>query len=242
LPMERAADQAPFSADSYAEQQIRLTAATTAGLQAFAQQRRLTLNTLVQGAWALLLSHTSGQPDVVFGVTITDRPADLPGVEAMLGLFINTLPLRVALPLDQTLAAWLEKIQDQQVEQRQYAYVSLTQIQAWSEVPPAWPLFSSFLRFQNYPLGVSRWKPDQLGPFEIQTVREVDWWPYPVGLVAVPGTELLLRIAYHQQLLRAVTITQMLIQLQKLLEGFLVDPAPLLGSVLRQIELQNADP
>jgi len=241
LPVQRASAKALLSADSYAERQIRLTAATTAGLQFFAQQQRLTLNTLVQGAWALLLSHTSDQRDIVFGVTVTDRPANLPGVEAMLGLFINTLPLRVAVPFEQSLAAWLGKIQDQQVEQRQYEYVSLAQVQAWSDVPPAWPMFTSFLRFQNYPLGVSRWKPDQIGPFEVQTVREVDGWHYPVGLVAVPGTELLLRIAYHRQRLSAVTITQMLIQLQKLLEGFLIDPAQPLGSLLHRIEVQNAD-
>ena len=174
-------------------------------------------------------------------MTVTDRPANLPGVEAMLGLFINTLPLRVAVPVDQALAAWLEKIQDRQVEQRQYAYVSLAQIQAWSEVPPTWPLFTSFLRFQNYPLGVSRWKPDQISSFEIQTVREVDWWHYPLGLVAVPGAELVLRMAYNQRLLDTATITQLLAQLQKLLEDFLNDPAQSLGSLLGRIDLQPAD-
>ena len=101
------------------EQQIRLSTSTTSALQFLAQEQRLTLNTIVQGAWALLLSHYSGENDVVFGVTVSGRPADLPEVETMVGLFINTLPLRVGVSPEARILPWLKWIQVRQVEMRQ---------------------------------------------------------------------------------------------------------------------------
>ena len=77
------------------EREIRLPAETTASLQAVARSQRLTLSTFIQGAWALLLSRYSGQDDVLFGITVSGRPPELPGVESMVGMFINVLPLRV---------------------------------------------------------------------------------------------------------------------------------------------------
>ena len=79
----------------------------TAALQAAVRAHGLTLNTLAQGAWALLLSRASGEKDVVFGVTVSGRPPELPGVEAILGLFINTLPARVRLPDEASVSSWL---------------------------------------------------------------------------------------------------------------------------------------
>src|SRR6185436_11435234 len=102
-----------------------LTPTITAGLQALAQQHQLTLNTLVQGAWALLLSRYSGEADVVFGVTVSGRPATLAGVETMVGLFINTLPARVKIPTTQSILDWLQALQAQQLEARQYDYSPL---------------------------------------------------------------------------------------------------------------------
>ena len=77
---------------------LELSASTTAGLQGLARRHRLTLNTLVQGAWGLLLSRYSGSDDVVFGATVSGRPAELPGVETMVGLFLNTVPVRLRVP------------------------------------------------------------------------------------------------------------------------------------------------
>ncbi len=112
----------------YAIQQIQLSAATTTALQTLARQQQLTLNTLVQGAWALLLSRYSGEPDVVFGVTVSGRPSALFGVEFMVGLFINTLPLRAQINPQQRLLPWLQSLQVQQAEARQFEYSPLAQI------------------------------------------------------------------------------------------------------------------
>src|SRR5205085_5133042 len=95
LRIDHAAVDGPTSDEDYAEQRAEFTAETTEALQSFARQHRLTLNTLFQGAWALLLSCYSGEEEVVFGATVSGRPLDLRGSQAMIGLFINTLPVRV---------------------------------------------------------------------------------------------------------------------------------------------------
>src|SRR5205085_2478130 len=129
---------------------LRLSEASTAALQALARRHQLTLSTLVQGAWALLLSRYSGEREIVFGVTSSGRPADLTGSEAMVGLFINTLPLRVRVPSGLSLIPWLKDFQGRLVELRQYEYSSLMQVQEWSEVRRGSALFESIFVFENY--------------------------------------------------------------------------------------------
>src|SRR5581483_3085972 len=143
------------SSDNYHNYSLLLSATTTAGLQRLAREQQVTLNTLVQGAWALLLARYSGQDDVVFGATVSGRPAGLAGVEEMVGLFINTLPVRVQVCAEQRLIPWLQQLQEQQAEARQYEYSPLTQVQGWSEVPRGQPLFESLLVFENYPISAS---------------------------------------------------------------------------------------
>ena len=95
-----------------------LPADTTTALQSLAREQKLTLNTLVQGAWALLLSRYSGEQDIVFGVTVSGRPAELSSVENMVGLFINTLPVRVKVPPTAQLLDWLQTLQRQNASAR----------------------------------------------------------------------------------------------------------------------------
>ena len=141
--------------EGYGEQQIKFSRTTTAALQALARRHQLTLNTLFQGAWALLLSRYTGQEDVVFGATVSGRPPVLAGVESMVGLFINTLPVRVQVSPQAGLIPWLHALQAQQFETRQYEHSPLVQVQGWSDVPRGMPLFESLLGFQNYPVASS---------------------------------------------------------------------------------------
>ncbi|MDF2974581.1 MAG: putative Multi-domain non-ribosomal peptide synthetase, partial [Microvirga sp.] len=117
--------------DAYAE----LSASTTDLLLTLAQQHQLTPNTFVQGAWALLLSRYSGERDVLFGVTVAGRPTELEGVEGIVGLFINSLPLRVAIPPEVTLLAWLKDLLAHNYRLRQYEYPPLISIQRWWPIP-----------------------------------------------------------------------------------------------------------
>ncbi|WRH68362.1 MAG: condensation domain-containing protein [Planktothrix sp. GU0601_MAG3] len=131
------------------EQELYLSRATTQGLQALGQQHNLTLSTLLQAAWAILLSRYSGESDVLFGVTVSGRPASLSGVKNMVGLFINTLPLRVSIPDDVWILPWLKQLQQNQAQLQDYAYSPLADVQRMSDVPPGISLFESLIVFEK---------------------------------------------------------------------------------------------
>ncbi len=201
---------------SHAQQKIQLSPETTTALKSLAGQHQLTLNTLVQGAFALLLSRYSGEEDVVFGATSSGRPGDLAGVESMVGLFINTLPIRVRVTPDELLLPWLKKLQAQQTEARQYEYSPLVEIQAWSDVPRGTPLFESILVFENYPVDPSLL--EQTDKLEIREVRSIELTNYPLNAIASVGLQLSLSFEYDRQRFDATTITRMLGHFRTLLE------------------------
>jgi amino acid adenylation domain-containing protein len=224
---------------SQAEQRVQLSVAATTALFSFARQHQLTVNTLVQGAWALLLSRYSGEDDVVFGATVSGRPAALAGVESMLGLFINTLPVRVQVSPEDTLLPWLRKLQAQQAEIRQYEYSPLTQIQRWSTVPRGLPLFESILVFENYPIDTALQV--QGHSLAVHQVRSFERTNYPLTVaVATPRQELQIRIGYDSRRFDTATITRMAGHWQTGLENLVAQPRqrlwelPLLTEAERQ--------
>ncbi|MEH2211069.1 amino acid adenylation domain-containing protein [Nostoc sp.] len=206
---------------THAHQQIQLSKTATAALESFARQHQLTVNTLLQGAWALLLSRYSGQEDVVFGTTVSGRPPTLTGVESMVGLFINTLPLRVQVSPQADLLSWLKQLQTQHVEMRSYEYSPLVQVQGWSDVPRRLPLFESIVVFENYPIDASLHKPD--GSIQIRHVRGFERTNYALTVAARLGTELSLLLSYDCRRFDAETIGRMLGHLQTLLEGMVTN-------------------
>jgi amino acid adenylation domain-containing protein len=222
---------APDAQGGNCEMVTWLAAETTAALGAFARQHQLTLNTLVQGAWALLLSRYSGEEDVVFGATVSGRPADLVGSEAMIGLFINTLPVRVQARTDTPVVTWLEEIQSHQVEARQYEHSSLVQIQEWSDIPRGQPLLESIVVFENYPVDASLGDAAHKTSLEIKNVRSIEQTNYPLTVVAGPGDELVLQIAYDGHRFEAQTVRRMLEHLSTLLEGMAANPEGPVGAL-----------
>jgi amino acid adenylation domain-containing protein len=207
---------------SYDEQEIHLSATTTTALQSLVRQHQLTLNTLVQASWALLLSRYSGENDVVFGTAVSGRPPSLIGSDAMVGLFINTLPVRVKIGASETLLSWLKQLQTQQVDARQYEYTPLAEIQRWSEVAGGVPLFESLIVFEKYPLDAAVQQINQ--DLKIDDVISFEKTNYPLTVMAVPGAELLLKILYDTQRFDAATIQRMLGHLQILLAGMVAEP------------------
>ena len=221
--VDRPPDSPPGQGEIYDKQQVRLSVAATAALQSLARQQQLTLNTLVQGAWALLLSRYSGGDDVVFGATVSGRPADLVGVESMVGPFINTLPVRVQMSPEDSLLSWLKRLQDQQAEARQYEYTPLVEILEWSEVPGNLNLFEILLIFESGPL--DSYLEERGRSPKISNFRGDITTNYPLTLVvAVPGSELALQIVYDCHRFGASTINRMLGHFQTLLEGIAADP------------------
>ncbi|MBD1924288.1 amino acid adenylation domain-containing protein [Microcoleus sp. FACHB-831] len=207
---------------SYDDQEIHLSATTTTALQSLARQHQLTLNTLVQAAWALLLSRYSGENDVVFGTAVSGRPPSLIGSDAMVGLFINTLPVRVKIGASDTLLSWLKQLQAQQVDARQYEYTPLAEIQRWSEVAGGMPLFESLIVFENYPLDAAVQQINQ--DLQIKDVISFEKTNYPLTVMAVPGAELSLKMLYDTQRFDAATIQRILGHLQTLLAGMVAEP------------------
>lgn len=202
---------------SYHEQHCCLSATITAALQSQAQQYHLTLSTFVQAAWAILLSRYTDESEVVFGATVSGRPPTLSGVESMVGLFINTLPVTVKVPTATPLWQWLRELQAQQVERSQYSWCPLVEIQAISEIPQELPLFESIVVFENYPHDTSLSNPG--GSIQITKRRVIEQTNYPLTVIAVPGQELFLRILYDGSRFDAETINRTIGHLVTLLEG-----------------------
>ena len=217
-----AAAEGEASRDRYMEHQISLTAEETRGMQQLAREQQVTLNTVVQGAWAVLLGRYSGSEDVVFGATVSGRPATLPGVEEMVGLFINTLPVRVQVRGESEVRRWLQELQEQQVEVRQYEYSPLVEVQGWSEVAKGTPLFETLIAFENYPVGEAL--EESSGGLEISDVRNIERNSYPLALVVIPAQGLTLKTIYDSQRYEASNITRMIEHLRVILRGIAERP------------------
>ncbi len=212
----------PDEKESYGEQETDLSHEATTDLQLLANRYHLTLNTLVQGAWALLLGRYCGEQDVLFGSVVSGRPTSLDGVETMTGLFLNTLPVRVRISPDQSALSWLKQLQEQQVELRQYEYSPLMEVQGWSEVPRGRPLFESLLVFENYPVEDSLEHDNANLKVEITDLFERA--NYPLTLFATPGDRLSLQIFYDCHRFDASVIRRMLEHLRSLLEVIAGNP------------------
>ena len=205
------------SEEDYGTQEIRLSEAATAALQTFAQQHQLTLNTMVQGAWALLLSRTSGEEDVVFGATRACRRSTVAGAESMVGMFINTLPVRVHVSPEQPLLPWLRELRAQGVAVRAYEHTPLVQVQGWSDVSRGTPLFESLLVFDTYLLQSALQAQGE--QWQHRAVQLHEKTTYPLTLYGYGEPALLLKIAYDRHRFDDATVTRMLGHLRTLLEG-----------------------
>jgi amino acid adenylation domain-containing protein/non-ribosomal peptide synthase protein (TIGR01720 family) len=201
---------------NYAQQNIQLSTATKITLQSLVRQHQLTLITLLHGVWALLSHRYSGEKDLVFGSTSSGRPLGLIGAESMIGVFINTLPIRVQVNPEDFLIPWLQQLQNQQIELLQYDYSPLVEIQGWSEVPKGLPLFESILISQDYQVDSS--SPADNSDLQILNVSSNDdETNYPLSVSVGTRSKLQISISYDCQRFDNPTITRMLEHLQTLL-------------------------
>jgi amino acid adenylation domain-containing protein len=205
-------------AGGFREREVTLPADVYARLNAYARKHQLTLNTLVQGAWAVLLSRYGGIKDVVFGATVSGRPTTLPGAEAMVGLFINSLPVRVRLDGPGPIADELRHLRDWLAELRQYEHTPLVEAHGWSEVPRTQPLFESLVVFENYPVDPAM--AEQLRSISVSDAHSGNVNNFPVTLIALPGpSALTLRLKYDGRRLDEQTAARMLGHLQTILRA-----------------------
>ncbi|REG14281.1 non-ribosomal peptide synthase protein (TIGR01720 family)/amino acid adenylation domain-containing protein/natural product biosynthesis luciferase-like monooxygenase protein, partial [Archangium gephyra] len=219
----------------------------TASLIAFTRQHQLTLNTLAQAAWALVLSLYSSEKDVLFGFTVSGRPPELPGVESMVGLFINTLPVRIRIPAASSpLLPWLHQLREQQLELQQHQHASLVSIHAVSGLPRATPLFESLLVVENYPLDESLQR--QASSLNIRDLLAPSGQTnFPLTLTVVPGARIQLGATYDSTRFDSVLLEQALTRWSELLVGLTarhdasLSDLPLLTAEKQQQVLTDAE-
>ena len=224
----------PGAAPNHKIQGLTLNPKTATALQTLARRQYLTLNTVLQGAWALLLNHISGgQPDIVFGATTAGRPPSIHGAEKMVGLFINTLPVRVTITSDLDIMTWLQAIQTQQSEARQYEYSPLNQIQRWSDVPNGSSLFESLVVCENYRVAPAE-HPSQEN-LEIESVDIVQNNNYPLTLRVLPRENVTLEIMSDRTCFAAEVTDRWLHHLDALLQWLVDNPDATLGDWQAQL-------
>ncbi|HYH80777.1 MAG TPA: condensation domain-containing protein [Longimicrobium sp.] len=217
-------DRGPHAAgDERAKETVDADPALVERAQAFARGQGVTFNTLVQGAWALLLARHAGEGDVVFGATVSGRPPEIAGVERTVGLFINTVPVRVGVDGGAAVGDWLRAIQRTQVDTRQYEYARLVDVHGWSDVPREAPLFESLLVFENYPVQVG--DGDGVFALEVEPLPAPERSNYALGLICAPaGDAFQLRLSYDPARFTRAAARRILAGVQAAL-GALVDDA-----------------
>ncbi len=212
---------APEQARSFPTCSLNLSAETTRSLQRLAKSRRLTLSILVQGAWSVLLSQYSGSSDVVFGATVSGRPPEIADVDSMIGLFINTLPVRVKVAAAEPIVEFLTRLQNEQITRDTFAHTPLVQIQAWSQVAAPDPLFESVVVFENYPVDESLGQVG--GSFKVREFEMFEQTNLPITLMTAPAASLPLKIAYDSLRFDRELIGRILAHLAHLLESLADD-------------------
>jgi len=211
------------------EESIRLSTEITSALNHFARENGLTVNTLVQAAWAFLLSRYSGEGDVVFGAVRACRRSSVEGAEDMVGVFINTLPVRVRVKPDVTVLEWLREIRAAQLDVRLYEHTPLVRVQACGEVPRGAGLFESIIVFENYLLNSAL--RSQAGEWLNREFRLLEQTNYPITLYGYAEPELLLKISYDKARFDQSSISRALGHLATLLEAMAANPYSLVADL-----------
>ena len=221
---------------NFREKNVVLDKETSSNLRAFGNKHRLTLNTLIQGAWALLLSRRSGTDDVLFGNAVSGRSAGIPKIDSAVGLFVNVLPVRVIVPPGARVVDWLSALQTQQVEEMRFEYCSLASIHRWSDVPRDQPFFDSVIIFQNYPGGVA--VPESAG-IEVINVEVIERSNVPLALVPNPAPRLALKIVYMGSRFEDATIERILENLSRILTELPANAEAALATINYQVDTER---
>ncbi|HLM43702.1 MAG TPA: condensation domain-containing protein, partial [Myxococcaceae bacterium] len=199
------------------EKRAHLSPEQVAALQELSRRHEVTLSTCLLGAWALLLRHHTGEDDVVFGNTVSGRPATLPGVEETVGMFINTLPVRARVPRGESVGEWLRALQGWLLELRQHDYSPLVEVQRWSEVPIGTPLFETLVVVENLRVGAALGT--SAAGLEIRDPRSYELDSFPLALIVDPQRGLGLHLFHDERRIDGADAERLLAHFQRLLVG-----------------------
>lgn len=241
-PLPIGADAArPHAADKIAADEIvqverMLSREATDRLQAAVRAHGLTPNTLCQAAWALVLGRYAETTDVLFGATVSGRPADLPDVERLIGLFINTVPMRITMPPGERVAAWLQRLQREMIDAREYEYTSLADVQQWSGLPHGRAPFDSLFVYENYPGGGAADDVNESAPLRVRPLTTFTRTNYPLTLTVRPGPQLQLLLEGDAERIGADVLRRMLSHVDAALDAL---AAHLISSAMGDAELSS---
>ncbi|MDX3695572.1 amino acid adenylation domain-containing protein [Streptomyces europaeiscabiei] len=220
------ADTAPVRPDHV---RVELSERTTARLAERAREHGVTLGTVVQGAWGLLLGRLTGRDDVVFGTTVSGRDGEVEGIASMVGLFINTLPTRFRWTPRESLGALLVRLQEEQARLLDHQHLGLAEIQRLTGHAGSGELFDTLVVFENYPAETDL--RDASGTVRITGDSFHDAVHYPLALVVKPGRRLDLRLKHHAERLDGDTVRALGDRLARVLEAIAEAPDRTAASV-----------
>jgi len=221
-------DAAPRRVEDLQSHAVVAAAELRQGLDTFARSQHVTLNCVFQAAWALLLSRYAGHDAVTFGVTVSGRPHQLPGVESSVGPFINSLPMTIEIDPCQRVGDWLRNLQQFNSDRADFEFVPLVEIQSLAPAAARGALFDSLLVFDNYPIAAN---PGSATTLSAQPLTSFSYNNYPLTLMVMPGEKLLLQFKYDGARYARAAVEQLLAQLQQLLQKMLEDADAAVGSL-----------
>ncbi|MGW4633968.1 amino acid adenylation domain-containing protein [Nocardia sp. NPDC004415] len=227
-------DQGREIATGTGETGFALSPADTAALGALAAELGVTVNTVVQAAWGLLIARLVDRDDVVFGATVSGRPAVLDGVERMVGLFLNAIPVRVRLRPGDTVAALLRALQDEQAALFDHHYLSLGEIQ---EIAGIEALFDSLVVFESFPVDRAALAQAATGSAAVTGMDATNGTHYPLTVQVVADGQLRVSVKYLRDVFAADTATALAQRLSMVLARFLADP----GARIAEIDVLLAE-
>jgi amino acid adenylation domain-containing protein/non-ribosomal peptide synthase protein (TIGR01720 family) len=210
---------------------VDLPADVTTGLTAYARSSELTVNSVIQGCWAILIGRLSGGQDVVFGATASVRPPELPGAESMVGMFLNTLPVRANLRPGHSLATLFAELQEQQADLRPHHYLGLNDVQnAVPGLAGTGELFDTAVVFENFPMDAASLRRTAAG-MRVDDTYARDARHYPLSLVVVPGERLRLRFDHAPDVFSAADVERFAGWFLRLVHAVLDDATQPLGRI-----------
>lgn len=226
---------APGPARAAQERLFELAPQTTAALEHFARSHNLTVSTVLQGAWALVIGHHAASRDVVFGAAFSGRPPEMSGVESLVGPCVSNLPVRILIAENAPVSTWLALLQENQFEVAQHQYASLEEIQAWAGIPWRFRMFESLVVFQNYAVDGDAVRFDDHVRVEPIDVPEAT--NYPVTLTVTPGPKLRMRLRCVGGRFGSQTADAFAEALRSALEALASNPAATTDEVARSLDV-----
>ncbi|MCP5063935.1 MAG: amino acid adenylation domain-containing protein, partial [Ignavibacteriae bacterium] len=215
-------DNFPFIENNvgYKKKTIPLGKKISKELNDFARNNQLTLNTVLQAGWALLLHKYSNSNDVVFGATFSGRPATLVGAEYMVGLFINSLPIRAIINSQSNISDWLKEFNYSITELKEFESSALVDIQKVSELPPKQNLFDSLFVFENYPVDSSL--NNSRMSIKLEDIHSFEETNFPLTIISGPGENINIDAAFNSEQIHEYSIDILLEHYKNILEYFVL--------------------